>query len=94
MIHNAEPGLFAQPRGKSSRDYSKEKYWGKNQFNSSFPASLVAYMSSKGINPVYLKVVDGEISHGYIAATDLLGINPLLPEAYFNYETGYPPYET
>lgn len=94
MTQIPEPGLFAQPRGKSSRDYSKEKYWGKNQFNSSFPASLVAYMSSKGIDPVYLKAVDGEISHDYISATDLLGINPLLQEAYFNYETGYPSYET
>lgn len=50
-----KPGLFAQDHNNSNRDYSQERYWGKNQFNSSFPASLVAYMSYKGIDPVYLK---------------------------------------
>lgn len=49
-----EPGLFAQNHNNSSRDYNHEYYWGKNQFNSSFPASLVAYMSYKGVKPVYL----------------------------------------
>lgn len=47
-----KPGLFGQKY--SSRDYTKEYFWGKNQFNSSFPASLVAYMYSKGVSPVYL----------------------------------------
>ena len=47
-----EPGLFGQKH--SNRDYTKEKTWGKNQFNSSFPASLVAYMYSKNIAPVYI----------------------------------------
>lgn len=28
--------------------------WGKNQFNSTFPAALCAYMRDKKINPVYL----------------------------------------
>lgn len=40
-----EPSLFGQTHNNSSRDYSREYYWGKNQFNSSFPASLVAYMN-------------------------------------------------
>ena len=38
------PGLFGQDRNNSSRDYAKPKVWGKNQFNSSFPASLIACM--------------------------------------------------
>ena len=50
------PGLFGQKY--SSRDYRYEESWGKNQFNSSFPASLVAYMYSKGIKPVYIKTDD------------------------------------
>lgn len=94
MTNNTEPGLFAQPRGKSSRDYSKEKYWGKNQFNSSFPASLVAYMSALRLDPIYLKINAGEIVHDKISASRLLGIDPLSEDAFFNYETGYPAYET
>lgn len=83
------PGLFAQSKGKSSRDYSKEKSWGKNIFNSSFPASLVAYMFSKGISSVYLKSINGEIEHSSISGMELFKINPLSEDAFFNYEAGF-----
>ncbi len=83
------PGLFAQSKGKSSRDYSKEKSWGKNIFNSSFPASLVAYMFSKGISSVYLKTDNGEIEHSSISGMELFKINPLSENAFFNYEAGF-----
>lgn len=87
-----EPGLFGQKH--SSRDYTKAECWGKNQFNSSFPASLVAYMYSKGVKPVYIKT-DGEnkILHTMIESRELLGIDPLSDEAYYNYEAGFAPYE-
>lgn len=87
-----QPGLFGQKH--SSRDYSKAECWGKNQFNSSFPASLVAYMYSKGIAPIYIKTTkDNKITHTTIASQDLFGINPLSDNAYYNYEAGFPPYE-
>ncbi|MDE6521283.1 MAG: HindVP family restriction endonuclease [Muribaculaceae bacterium] len=82
------PGLFAQPLGRSSRDYTKEKSWGKNIFNSSFPVSLSAYMYSKDINPVYLKVEGNEIIHDEISVRSLFQINPLSENVYFNYEAG------
>ncbi|HIP27198.1 MAG TPA: restriction endonuclease, partial [Flavobacteriaceae bacterium] len=37
-ISTKEPSLFGL--NKTNRDYTKEATWGKNQFNSSFPASL------------------------------------------------------
>lgn len=84
--------LFGQKH--SNRDYSKEKYWGKNQFNSSFPASLVAYMSSKNVMPVYLKMTkDNQIEHCYISGAELYGIDPLSENAYYNFEAGFFPYE-
>ena len=52
LIEGVDPGLFGQKY--SSRDYRYEESWGKNQFNSSFPASLVAYMRSKGLSPVFI----------------------------------------
>lgn len=89
-----KPGLFAQDHNNSSRDYTKPKFWGKNQFNSSFPASLIAYMFSKGIKPVYL-CVDGDnnVRHGYIGGDELFCINPLAANAYYNYESGYSMFE-
>lgn len=87
-----KPALFGQKY--SSRDYTKAECWGKNQFNSSFPASLVAYMYSKGIKPVYIKTTsENKIIHTLINADELFGINPLSEETYYNYEAGFAPYE-
>ena len=87
-----QPALFGQKH--SSRDYSKAECWGKNQFNSSFPASLVAYMYSKGLNPIYIKTnKHNEIVHEEINGAELLGIDPLCDEAYYNFEAGFTPYE-
>ena len=84
MIEGVDPGLFGQKH--SSRDYRYEESWGKNQFNSSFPVSLVAYMSSKNISPVFICTNrDNEIVHEYIPALDLLGIDPLSDDAYYDY---------
>lgn len=89
-----KPGLFGQDHNNSSRDYTNPDYWGKNQFNSSFPASLVAYMSSKGLKPVYL-TADGKggIKHASISGRELFLIDPLAGNAYYNFEAGFPTYE-
>ena len=92
LIKGVDPGLFGQKH--SSRDYRYEESWGKNQFNSSFPASLVAYMSSKGLLPVFICTnKDNSIIHKYITAEKLFGINPLCEDAYYDFEAGYYPYE-
>ena len=89
---HVQPGLFGQKH--SSRDYTKEQFWGKNQFNSSFPASLVAYMSHRGIEPVYLCIdKNNKVVHKYISGKNLFGIDPLADNLYYNFETNYVPYE-
>ena len=91
---NIEPGLFAQNHNNSSRDYSQEYYWGKNQFNSSFPASLVAYMSYKGIEPVYLCTdKNNKVVHKKISGTTLYKIDPLSENAFYNFEASFPAYD-
>lgn len=92
MVNSVVPGLFGQKH--SSRDYTKAECWGKNQFNSSFPASLVAYMFSKNIKPIYICTTsENSIFHKQIDGSELLGINPLSDEAYYNFEAGFSPYE-
>lgn len=72
-----KPSLFGQKN--SSRDYSLRKNWGKNMFNSSFPASLVAYMYSRNIAPVYICIdKDCKVKHSYISGKELFRINPSL----------------
>lgn len=92
LVNGIYPGLFGQKH--SSRDYRYEDAWGKNQFNSSFPASLVAYMGSKGIDPIFICTDKGnKIVHKSIPASKLLGIDPLSDNAYYDYEASYFPYE-
>lgn len=92
MTRNITPGLFGQKH--SSRDYTCADNWGKNQFNSSFPASLVAYMHDKNLRPVYIRTNENnKIEHTYINCEDLFGINPLSDDAYYNFEAGFAPYE-
>lgn len=87
------PSLFGQKH--SSRDYTQKRSWGKNMFNSSFPASLIAYMYSRNIKPVYLKTDRNcKVRHGYIAADKLFGIDPLSDSAYYSYEAEFPFYST
>ena len=38
----------------SNRDFSKTDAWGKNQFNSSFPAALSCYLDYQGIAANYI----------------------------------------
>lgn len=40
-----QPGLFGLEPNRSNRDFSKDTSWGKNKFNSSFPAALACYMA-------------------------------------------------
>jgi DNA (cytosine-5)-methyltransferase 1 len=42
-----KPSLFGLKH--SNRDFTQKETWGKNQFNSSFPASLCAYLDGKGL---------------------------------------------
>lgn len=92
MEEKIKPGLFGQKH--SSRDYTKVECWGKNQFNSSFPASLVAYMCSKELSPIYIKTNKcNGIVHEEINGAELFGIDPLSESAYYNFEAGFAPYE-
>lgn len=78
----------------SNRDFTKEETWGKNQFNSSFPAALVAFMCSKEIKPVYITVDENNvIQHTKISTDDLFGISPLSENIFYAFESIYTPFQ-
>jgi HindVP restriction endonuclease len=92
---DTEPGLFGLERGRSNRDFSKDRDWGKNKFNNSFPVSLVCYMASKDLKPVYLTLDrNAQIKHEKINGSDILGLSPSAKELYFSFETDFTPYRT
>jgi len=91
-MSNKKPALFGL--NNSNRDFTNKDSWGKNQFNSSFPAALACYMHSKGINPVYL-VLDEKtsIKHTKIPVNELFGTNPLSPEVFYAFESDFTPFQ-
>jgi hypothetical protein len=87
-----QPALFGLKN--SNRDFTNKDTWGKNQFNSSFPAALACFMHSKSINPVYLNLDENlKVVHKMITVTQLFGIEPTTPDLFFAFESDYTPYQ-
>jgi hypothetical protein len=86
-----KPGLFGLQN--SNRDFTQADAWGKNQFNSSFPAALACFMHHKNVEPVYLTLDKNlKLIHNKIAVTELLGISPTDKNLFFAFESDYTPY--
>lgn len=91
-MSEVKPSLFGVKH--SNRDFSLKDSWSKNKFNSSFPAALLAYMHSKGINPVYICLDENnKIKKTYISTEELFRVNPLAEELYYSFESSYTPFQ-
>ena len=75
-----------------------DAHWGKNCFNSSFPAAMASYMLDRDISAIYIKVdvVDGELK---VVPTEIpirevfnAGTRSL-EDLYFSFESVYQPYQ-
>jgi HindVP restriction endonuclease len=86
-----KPGLFGLQH--SNRDFTQADAWGKNQFNSSFPAALACFMHYKNIEPVYLVLDENlKLIHKKIGVEQLFGIYPTDKNLFFAFESDYTPY--
>ena len=88
---NEKPSLFGL--NKTNRDYSKEATWGKNQFNSSFPASLCCYLASNDIEANYLSIQDGAFTPTTIKIRDVFGLEADDSDLYFAFEAQHTPFQ-
>jgi hypothetical protein len=87
-----KPGLYGI--SYSNRDFAQADTWGKNQFNSSFPAGLTNYLSSKQFDNIYLHLdKDLKVQHGKVSTTALFGISPTSDNLFFSFESPYTPYQ-
>jgi hypothetical protein len=87
-----EPGLFGLRH--SNRDFSQEEAWGKNCFNSSFPASLCSYLYSRNLENIYIKLNSNlEVEHSSISTAAFYGINPNSDNIFYAFETQFTPYQ-
>jgi hypothetical protein len=87
-----KPSLFGLKY--SNRDFTQKEAWGKNQFNSSFPAALCSYIHSKGLKNIYLKL-DNNLSviHSLIDTEEFYGIVPNSENLFYAFETQFTPYQ-
>lgn len=92
MEDHSKPGLFGIQH--SNRDFSLKETWGKNQFNSSFPAALAAWLDSRGIENIYLKLDENlKIRHGFLKTADLFGLEATSEELFFAFENSFSPWQ-
>ncbi|NJR49198.1 MAG: HindVP family restriction endonuclease [Leptolyngbyaceae cyanobacterium CSU_1_3] len=86
------PGLFGIKH--SNRDFTQRNNWGKNKFNSSFPASLSAFLENEGLENIYLKLAqDMRVYHDSISTTKLYGMNPFAEDIFYAFESAYTPFQ-
>lgn len=87
-----KPGLFGVTY--SNRDFTQSDTWGKNQFNSSFPAGLTNFLASKGEENIYLTLNhELKVIHEKISAEQLYGLQPSSNDLFFSFEAPYTPYQ-
>lgn len=85
------PRLFGLQN--SNRDFSQPEAWGKNNFNSGFPASLCCWMHHRNLEANYLTIDGGEFTKQQVGFGHLFGVEPDAPSIYFAFESTYDVYD-
>lgn len=86
-----EPALY----GIEHSNRAKKDFWGKNQFNSTFPVALACYMRDKGIKPVYISLsTDFEIINTEVSFDDVFRTTLPNKDLNFCFESKFEPYQT
>ena len=77
----------------SNRNFADSYYWGKNQFNSSFPLALSCYMRDSNIKANYLKLCKKhQVSVSDIDFNKVFNTTAPNDELYFSFESQYEPF--
>lgn len=86
------PGLWGIKH--SNRDLTQKESWGKNQFNSAFPAALCSYIYSKGLKNIYLNLSPHlQVVHSDIGTENFYGLVPDSENLFYAFETQFTPYQ-
>ncbi len=91
MLMEAQASLFGLDN--SNRDFTKADAWGKNQFNSSFPAALSCYLDHQGLAANYISITNQKFGINLIDISSIFGIKPNEINTYFAFEAQYTPFQ-
>lgn len=79
----------------SNRNFSEPVYWGKNQFNSSFPVALCCYMRDNHKNAIAIKMNKNlSTSLEEISFDDVFGTKLPNIDIFFRFESCFSPFNT
>jgi len=90
-MKNIQPSLFGLK--KTNRDFTQREAWGKNQFNSSFPAALCCFLESKNIQANYLAISKKKFMPSLISIKNVFKISSDDKDTYFAFESQHTPYQ-
>lgn len=90
-MNNTPASLFGLVN--SNRDFNNANAWGKNQFNSSFPAALACYLHSNELEANYIAISAQKFGINAISFEDVFAINPLSADIYFAFEAQHTPFQ-
>lgn len=77
----------------SNRNFEDPYYWGKNQFNSAFPAALACYMRDTGVLANYLSLrQDNTVNISNIDFSEVFGTALPNDQLEFLFESSYEPF--
>ncbi len=89
-MNDQNPGLY----GISQSNRKGDALWGKNQFNSTFPASLACFMRDRKINPIYLKLnSDLKVVASEISLDEVFNTTKPNYQLSFDFETKFEEYQ-
>ena len=92
MTEAQKPSLFGIKH--SNRDFSDKDAWGKNQFNSSFPAALSVYLAYKNLENIYIKINENlETFHDCISTENLYGLPATSENLFYAFESQFLPFQ-
>jgi hypothetical protein len=92
MTDNLKPSLYSIKH--SNRDFSLKETWGKNQFNTSFPAALSSFLNYKGFENIYIILDEkNKIAHKTIKTETLYGLDPVSDDIFYSFESPFTPYQ-
>ena len=77
----------------SNRDFADKYYWGKNQFNSSFPVALCCYMRDKGYGSVLISQAGDKTKISETDFDNVFGTRLANDKLKFCFEAAFDPYE-
>ncbi len=78
----------------SNRNFKERIYWGKNQFNSSFPVALCCYMRDKGLNALGISMkpdLTTEIAE--MPFSEVFGTTLPNNQIFFRFESDFSPFK-